>query len=104
MLIGYFAVNSGVDGSILTEQLISMLTVLLIVAFFIIKKFRISLLSLFGLVSFEIYLLHWPLISRYDFLYNNLPAWLATALYLVIFVVLGWLLKSIISSLFKFRS
>ena len=99
--IGYFAINSGVDGSIVTEQLISLLTMFLIVIFFIIKKFRIGLLSLFGFVSFEIYLLHWPLISRYDFLYNNLPAWLATALYLMIFVGLGWLLKRIVGFRFK---
>lgn len=93
--ISYVAINSSVDSTIPKEQTISLLTMFLVIALFIHKRIRFGLLAIFGYVSFEIYLLHWPLISRYDFLYSHVPAWLATALYLVIFVALGWLLKLI---------
>jgi peptidoglycan/LPS O-acetylase OafA/YrhL len=98
--VGYAAINSSVDTALPREQLVSLLTMFLVLAVFILKRFRFGLLSVIGYVSFEIYLVHWPLISRYDFLYTHTPAWLATALYLGIFVALGWLLKSITNLFF----
>ena len=59
--------------------------------FFIFKKTKFRFLELVGIYSFEIYLLHWPLIGRYDVLYRYLPAWLATFLYLPVLLVLAWL-------------
>jgi len=47
---------------------------------------------LIGTYSYEMYLLHWPLLSRYDFLYRTLPASLATFAYLALFIGLGWIM------------
>jgi peptidoglycan/LPS O-acetylase OafA/YrhL len=99
-LIGYTAIHSNVGSTPIKEQATSLISMFLVIAFFVLKKFRFGLLSLFGYVSYEIYLIHWPLLSRYDFLYNHSPAWLATILYLGIFLVLGWLLKTMTELLF----
>ena len=76
----------------------SIVTSLLFIALFIIKRFDIKTLYWFGFYSYEIYLFHWPLMYRYDFLYKYLPAWLALALYLVIFIGLGWVFKYVIDA------
>ena len=96
ILIGailYFVKNSGVGERPLTEELISNITCLLLLALFLIKRVEIKALYWFGFFSYEIYMFHWPLMYRYDFLYKYLPAWLALSLWLVIFLGLGWLLK-----------
>ena len=92
-IIGYSAIHSGVEQQPLMEQLISLFTMSAVILFFIVKRFTVGILAILGIVSFEIYLLHWPLISRYDFLYVHMPPWLATILYLIVFVVLGYALK-----------
>ena len=76
-------------------QLTSVITMLAIVWLFSIKKLDFKLLQLFGVYSYEIYLLHWPILYRYDFIYKYFPAWLATILYLAFFIGLAWLFKKI---------
>lgn len=93
----YTAYHSNVDAKPLKEQLTSLLTLLTVLLIFLMKKFSIKLFSLFGFYSYEIYLLHWPIIYRYDLFYQYLPAWLATILYLVLFIFLAWLLKKVTS-------
>ena len=51
------------------------------------------MLELWGIYSYEIYLLHWPLMYRFDFVYKILPPALATCLYLFIFIGLGMVLQ-----------
>jgi len=82
-------------------QYISIITMLAIVWLFSVKKIEFKLLSLFGIYSYEIYLLHWPIMYRYDFLYKFTPAWLATALYLVFFIALAWLFKKVVEFILK---
>ena len=94
----YFAKNSGVGSAAIIEEVTSIVTSLLFIALFIIKRFDIKTLYWFGFYSYEIYLFHWPLMYRYDFLYKYLPAWLALALYLVIFIGLGWVFKYVIDA------
>jgi len=94
-LIGYLAYYSGVGQSPDTEQAISIATMLAIIILFSYKRTEFKLFSLFGLYSYEIYLLHWPLASRYDLFYKNFPAWLATIFYLLAFLALAWALKKI---------
>ncbi len=94
-IIGHTAIYSGVGKGIRLEQTYILITAMTFVCLFVIKKYEFRLLSLFGLYSYEIYLLHWPLVSRYDIFYKYVPAWLATVLYLVMFTALGFLLKKI---------
>lgn len=75
------------------EQWMSIIAALAISIVFMFKKVEFKLLSWFGLYSYEIYLFHWPIMYRYDIFYSWLPAWLATSLYLVLFIGVGWLIK-----------
>ncbi len=102
LIIGYLSVHSGVGQSALKEQFLSLCTVALIVLLFIIKRVEFKFLSLFGVFSYEIYLFHWPLLSRYDIIYRHLPAWFATLIWLGIFIVLGWFLH-LVSEKFQTR-
>jgi len=94
-IAGYTAYHSNIGREPLQEQLTSLITLLAILTVFLIKKFDLKLFSLFGFYSYEIYLLHWPILSRYDLFYKYTPAWLATILYLILFIGLAWLLKKI---------
>lgn len=95
ILIGYLAIHSGVGERAQIEQSISILATALVALLFILKKTEFRLLSLFGLYSFEIYLLHWPLMYRYDMLYTHMPGFVATILYLAVFIVLGSALQKL---------
>lgn len=90
----YSRIYSEPDDTPLKEQTINILTVFALIMFFAIKRFEMKLFFIFGLYSYEIYLLHWPLISRYDIFYLWTPPWLATVLYLAVFVGFGWLLQN----------
>lgn len=99
VLIGIFlysVMDSGIGGNANREQLMSIISVLSLTLIFILKKIEFKFLYLFGIYSYEIYLWHWPLMYRYDFIYKYLPAWLATLLYLVLFLALGWGFQKII--------
>lgn len=100
----YFAYFSGIGGTILQEQSISILVVALLVLIFIIKQTRFGILYLFGIYSYEIYLLHWPILYRYDALYKNLPAWFATILYLIAFLGIACAMRSAVNLMADTRS
>lgn len=85
--------NSGVGQGIRVEQIVTMVTTLAFTVLFLIKKIEFRLMNLIGLYSYEIYLLHWPILYRYDFIFPFLPPWLAVTAYLAVFIVLGWLLQ-----------
>jgi peptidoglycan/LPS O-acetylase OafA/YrhL len=67
----------------------------LLVAAFVTKDFYSKFLTLVGEYSYEIYLIQWPIMYRYDFLYKNLPASLATVLYIFVFIGIGIVIKTI---------
>ena len=97
-LIGVFmytAVNSNVGTTPDLEQVTSIVTMAAVTILFLMKKFEIKLLYIIGVYSFEIYLLHWPILYHYDFVFKFLPAWLAMAAYLAIFIGLGWCLQKL---------
>ena len=99
-LVIYTAFNSGVGGELNLEHSISLLTMVSLLFIFLIKNFQIRLLNLWGIYSYEIYLFHWPILYRYDILYKHMPAYLATATYLIVFLFLGFLVKKAVRMLY----
>lgn len=93
----YFVINSRVGSGVRIEQNISNITMFAVVVLFLIKPFSLRFLSLIGIYSYEIYLLHWPLLYRYDVLYSWLPAGVATALYVLLFLGVGFALQWVTS-------
>jgi peptidoglycan/LPS O-acetylase OafA/YrhL len=87
--LGWLNKQGAVGKGVWPEQIFSLLVTLLVVLFFSFKKIASRSWELVGKYSYEIYLLHWPIYWRYQILYQYLPAWLATALYLLLIVVLA---------------
>ena len=85
------------------EALTSTISALTFIALFVFKPFNNKLLLLIGIFSFEVYLLHWPILSRYDFLYGRVPAGAATLGYLIIFLGLGYVFQKGTTYLTRFR-
>ncbi len=100
--ISYFAYHSGVGKGIILEQLTSIVTTIAILILFFFKKIESKLLYIFGIYSYELYLLHWPIMYRYDIFYKNFPGWFATILYLVLFMGIGFILKNISEKIVKY--
>lgn len=95
ILVTYLLNNTQVGSTWKNEAAYSTITALALVGVYMAKPFNNKFLALFGLYSFEIYLLHWPLLYRYDFLFSGgVPAGVATLLYLVILLGLGYLLQN----------
>ena len=92
-LAAYTAYHSGIGEGAAKEQFISMVTTLSLVALFAIKRVELRVLTVVGVYSYEIYLLHWPLVSRHDVLYRTLPAAAATFCYLAVLIAAGWIMQ-----------
>lgn len=92
-IAGYTAIHSNVGQGVYKEHLVSLVTVTAFVAISVLKNFSSRFLMLAGAYSYEIYLIHWPLLSRYEYLYRNLPPYLATLAYLALFLSVSWTLK-----------
>ena len=93
----YTSIYSGVGDDPKIEQSISLITALSIITVFSLSKLRFTLFSVFGLVSYEIYLIHWPILSRYGYFYDITPPYLATLLEIVLIFVLAFILQKITS-------
>lgn len=102
-LICYTAIHSGVGQGTTEEQITSLFTTVCLVYFFVLKKIKLEFLNLVGLYSYEIYLIHWPILYRFDVFYKKLPAFLATLLYIVLFIVLGFLLQYLVDKILKIK-
>ena len=89
LIFTYYAYYSHI-GQGISEQIVSLITMFTLVFIFMLTGLNFRLLSLFGVYSYEIYLIHWPILSRFDFLYKFLPGSLATILYLIFFLTLGF--------------
>lgn len=95
----YTAYYSHVGDTRWVEEAVSLLTMSSALLIFIIKKTESRLLGLVGAYSYEIYLLHWPILARFDLFYRFLPSWLATVSYVIFFIALGWLLQKLVARL-----
>jgi peptidoglycan/LPS O-acetylase OafA/YrhL len=101
VILYYTYYHSLVGETWLRESISSLVTVAALIIIFISKKINFIFLSLFGIFSFEIYLLHWPLLWRYNFLFGRLSPGLAMLLYLGLFVVVGFIFKRVTDRIFK---
>lgn len=81
------------------DQLTSIVIMFAFIVIFILKKFDNKFLAIYGIYSFEVYLIHWPLISRYDIYFDILPAWAAVTAWIITFIVVSWLLQKITTPL-----
>ncbi len=95
LIFGYTAIHSGVGGKVMTEQLISMITMTSLILVLLIKSYQSNLLITLGKYSYEIYLIQWPLMYRYDFIYKHTPAFLGTLIYIALFLAIGFILNKI---------
>jgi len=100
-IIGYTSYYSGVGKGLVIEERMSLITMSAIILLFLIKKIEFKLFYIFGLLSYEIYLFHWPLLYRYDFIFKFLPGWLGMCVYLILFLALGWLVQQAVKILNK---
>ena len=100
----FFYQHSGVGQDKTKEQIISNLIMLITVFIFMLKPFENKFLIWSGIFSFEIYLLHWPIMYRYDFLFKFLPAGVAMFLYLLVFIGIGWVIKNYLPKITFFLS
>lgn len=92
LVLGYTAIHSGVGEDQKIEQGISLVTTLSLLIIFSLSNLDFKLFSLFGIYSYEVYLIHWPILSRYN-LFLGLPAFLITILNLWLILILGYLLQ-----------
>ena len=79
------------------DQFTSIVIMFAFIVIFSLKKVDNKFLSIYGLYSFEVYLIHWPLMGRYDVFFDILPAWVAVVAWMVTFILVSWLLQKIIS-------
>lgn len=95
----YTCINSGVGERIRVESFISSLSLVSLVFIFLLKRVQSDLLITFGKYSYEIYLIQWPLMYRYDFIYKYTQPFLGTLLYLGAFLVIGYVLNKVVKLL-----
>ena len=79
------------------DQIMCIIIMLAFIVIFALKRLDNKFLAIFGLYSYEVYLIHWPLMSRYDVFFNILPAWGAVIAWLIAFIVVSWLLQKLVT-------
>ena len=79
------------------DQLTSIILMFAFIVIFSLKKFDNKFLSIYGLYSFEVYLIHWPLIGRYDIFFSYMPAWAAVLAWLVAFILISIVLQKMVT-------
>ncbi|MBI2337652.1 acyltransferase [Candidatus Daviesbacteria bacterium] len=90
----YTAIHSGVGQDPKIEQGISLITAFSAVIIFALSGWEFKLFSFFGLYSYEIYLLHWPILSRFN-PFLQLPPFLTVILNLVFFILFAYTLQKL---------
>ncbi len=100
----YFGIHSWVGQGTVLEQRGSLFTVALVVLTAVLLPLQSRLLVLIGDYSYEIYLLHWPLMYRYgNWLYGMVPAWVATVLGLALCLGLSVVLRKTVVAIGTIR-
>lgn len=84
------------------EQLMSLIIMMAFIVIFVLKKVDSKFFAIFGVYSYEVYLIHWPLIGRYDIFFTYLPSWAAVIAWLVAFILISMLLNKIVKPISAF--
>ena len=84
------------------EQLMSIVIMMAFIVIFILKKVDNKFLAMYGAYSYEVYLIHWPLMAKYDIFFVYLPAWAAVIAWLVAFILVSMLLQRLVTPVSNF--
>ncbi|WP_418185404.1 acyltransferase family protein [Aliarcobacter vitoriensis] len=84
------------------EQIMSIVIMLAFIVIFVLKKVESKFLTIYGVYSYEVYLIHWPLMAKYDIFFVYLPAWAAVIAWLVAFILVSMLLQRLVTPVSKF--
>jgi len=84
------------------EQIMSLVIMFAFIIIFILKKIDNKFLTMYGVYSYEVYLIHWPLIAKYDIFFDYMPPWLAVVTWLITFILISMILQRLIIPVNKF--
>ncbi|RBQ29292.1 acyltransferase [Aliarcobacter vitoriensis] len=84
------------------EQVMSIVIMLAFIVIFVLKKVESKFLTIYGVYSYEVYLIHWPLMAKYDIFFVYLPAWAAVIAWLIAFILVSMLLQRLVTPVSKF--
>lgn len=90
----YAASHAHIGESIALEARSGLIGMAALVLVFLTKPLEFRLFSLFGAYSYEIYLLHWPLLLHDAWLFPHLPASISLILWLALLLGVGFLLQT----------
>lgn len=79
------------------DQFTSLVIMFAFIVIFSLKKLDNKFLAIYGLYSFEVYLIHWPLIGRYDIFFDIFPAGVAVIAWIITFILISWVLQKIVT-------
>lgn len=99
LLFVYTSIHSDVGEKISSEALISVITTASLVLIVLIMKVQSNIFIILGRYSYQIYLIQWPLMYRYDFIYKYTPPFLGTLLYIAAFLLIGFFIKTSVQKL-----
>lgn len=97
----YTAYYSNVGQEPWREEMTSLITVAVLTLLAMMKRVDFRLFYLFGFYSYEIYLLHMPILARYDFFFLHFSAWLATISHLVLVLIFSWGLSKLSTKILR---
>src|SRR5574344_919062 len=86
----------------LVEQLACVVIMMAFVVIFVLKKVESMFLAIYGAFSYEVYLIHWPLMGRYDVFFDYLPSWAAVIVWMVVFILVSMLLQKLVTPVSNF--
>ena len=80
----------------------SLVIMMAFIVIFVLKKVDNKFLAIYGVYSYEVYLIHWPLIGRYDIFFDYLPSWAAVIVWMVVFILVSMILQKLVTPVSNF--
>jgi len=103
-IISYTSIHSGIGETLRKEHILSLVTMGAFVLLILLIPIKSKFLIFLGVYSYEIYLIQWPLLYRYDFLYKYFPAGIATILYMIVFIAMSFCIQKGVNYILSSRS